>query len=225
MRAERVWAWAAPQVCAFLPRANWGGRGCEVVRSKDFFSWSSVSSRYTQRVSRCVWNEYLTCFLVLLNNKEPVSKGHDQQPLNQVAKAPAEISGKAAPSKANDTAEGQVEVKKNKRERKEERQKNRKKEKKELKLENHQENSKSQKTKKRKMRQEAEQEAGAGDAAEAAGPAGKRGHRRKNKGQRAEEGAADGAADQAEAQARPGKRKRKLSEGVWLAHAGRLVRS
>ncbi|KAM5338843.1 cell growth-regulating nucleolar protein isoform 1-T2 [Glossophaga mutica] len=146
------------------------------------------------------------------SSHEPVSKGQDQQPLNQVAKPPAEISTKVAPSKANDTAEGQAEVKKNKRERKEERQKNRKKEKKELKLENHQENSKSQKTKKRKMRQEAEQEAGAGDAPEAAGPAGKKGHKKKNKGQRAEEGGVDGAADKAGTAAGPGKRKRKLSE-------------
>ncbi|XP_054437907.1 cell growth-regulating nucleolar protein [Pteronotus mesoamericanus] len=146
------------------------------------------------------------------SSNDPAGKGQDQQPLNQVAKLPAEISTKVAPSKANDTTEGQVEVKKNKRERKEERQKNRKKEKKELKLENHQENSKSQKSKKRKMRQEAQQEAGGVDAPQATGPEGKKGRRKKSKGQLAEEQGEDGATDEGQTKAGPGKRKRKLSE-------------
>lgn len=174
-----------------------------------FQNWMKNSLKvHNESVLEQVWDIFSEA-----SGNEPVGKGHDQQPLNQAAKPPAETSTKAAPSKADDTAEGQVEAKKNKRERKEERQKSRKKEKKELKLENHQENLKNQKTKKRKMRQEAEPEAGAGDAPEA-GPAGKKGHRKKSKGQRAEEGAVDGASDQAEAQAGPGKRKRKrkLSE-------------
>lgn len=136
----------------------------------------------------------LTCFLVLLHKKEPASKGQDHQPLNPVAKPPAEITTTVAPSKASDTASGQAEAKKSKRERKEERQKKRKKEKKELKLENHQEKSKSQKSKKRKLRQEAEQEAGGEGAPEA-------------KGNKSECGV-NGDVDKA------GKRKRKLSEGV-----------
>ncbi|XP_045430142.1 cell growth-regulating nucleolar protein isoform X3 [Pipistrellus kuhlii] len=124
--------------------------------------------------------------------QEPASKGQDHQPLNPVAKPPAEITTTVAPSKASDTASGQAEAKKNKRERKEERQKKRKKEKKELKLENHQEKSKSQKSKKRKLRLEAEQEAGGEGAPEA-------------KGNKSECGV-NGDVDKA------GKRKRKLSE-------------
>ncbi|XP_036901843.1 cell growth-regulating nucleolar protein isoform X2 [Sturnira hondurensis] len=173
-----------------------------------FQNWMKNSLKvHNESVLEQVWDIFSEA-----SSSEPVSKGQDQQPLNQVVKPPAEISTKVAPSKANDTVEGQVEVKKNKRERKEERQKNKKKEKKELKLENHQENSKSQKTKKRRMREEAEQEAGAGDAPEAAGPPGKKGHRKKNKGRRVEEGAVDAAAEEAEARAGSGKRKRKLSE-------------
>lgn len=157
------------------------------------------------------------CFLVLLNNKEPVSnKGQDEQPPEQVAQPQAENSATAPSSKANDTLEERAEAKKNKRERKEERQqKNRKKEKKELKLENHQENSKSQKPKKRKKEPEAEGE----EALEAPGCAGKKSRKKRSKAERAQE--ADGATEDQErtAETGPGKRKRKDLEGLWLACA------
>lgn len=160
----------------------------------------------------------LTCFLVLLHKKEPASKGQDQQPLNPVAKPPAETTTTVAPAKANATTPGQAEAKKNKRERKEERQKKRKKEKKELKLENHQEKSKSQKSKKRKLRPEAEPEAGGEGAPEATGPA-PAGN--KSQGPRsAGECGVNGAVDKEETNA--GKRKRKLSEGVWRVLQGLL---
>lgn len=115
------------------------------------------------------------------------------------------------PPKANDTTDGQAEAKKSKRERKEERQKNRKKEKKELRLENHQENSKSHKPKKRKTGQEAERAARGEDAQARA--AGKRSRGKDGDGARG-----TGSAGEA-APPGPGKRKRKLSEGAWLAHA------
>ena len=153
------------------------------------------------------------CFLVLLNNKEPVSKGQDQQPLEQVAKPCAENNAKVASSKANDSMEEPAETKKNKRERKEERQKKRKKEKKEQKLENHQENSKSQKPKKRKAGQEAEQEA-----------AGKKSQRKRSKAERTQDGAVDGGAErEGETKTSLGKRKRKHSEGLWLAYTPGFV--
>lgn len=155
------------------------------------------------------------CLSVLLNNKEPVSKGQDRQPLKQGANPPGvELSTKVPASHTSDTPEKQAEVKKNKRERKEERQKNRKKEKKELKLEGHQENSRGQKPKKRKtgQEQEADQEAGG----EAPGSAGKKSQ---SKGGKAK-GAVDGARDAKEepTQPPPGKRK-KHADGTWLAFA------
>lgn len=165
-----------------------------MVSKKDIFL-GTLFSRYMWGVERI-----LTCFLVLLHKKEPASKWQDQKPLNQVAKPPAEIATAVAPSKANDTTQGQAEAKKNKRERKEERQKKRKKEKKELKLGNHQEKSKSQKSKKRKVRPEAEQAAGGAGAPEATGPAG-------NKSQ--------GPRSAGKEETNTGKRKRKISEGVW----------
>ena len=152
------------------------------------------------------------CVLVLLNNKEPVDKGPDQQPPEPVTKPCAENNADVPSSKANSSTEEPAEAKKNKRERKAERQKNRKKEKKELRLENHQENAKSQKPKKRKAAQEAEQEA-------ADGSSGTKSQRKKSKAQRAQDGAVDGGAEVGEqADAGPGKRKRKHSEGLWLAH-------
>lgn len=165
--------------------------------------------------------------MVLLNNKEPVSNGQGQRPLNHVASPPAETSTKVPPSKANDTTEGQAEVKKNKKERKEERQKNRKKEKKELKLENHQENSKSQKPKKRK----AGQEAGGEDAPEPTCSTGKKSQKRRKRGKLTVDQGVDGDGaprrdtDKEETEAGPGKRKRKLSEGVWLAYARGLLKN
>ncbi|XP_036185010.1 cell growth-regulating nucleolar protein-like [Myotis myotis] len=138
--------------------------------------------------------------------QEPASKGQEQKPLNQVAKPPAEISTTVAPSKANDTTQGQAEAKKNKRERKEERQKKRKKEKKELKLENHQEKTKSQKSKKRKMRPEAEQEAGGKGAPSATGPKGNKSQGPRSTG----ECGVNGDVDKEETNM--GKRKQKLSE-------------
>ncbi|XP_036184659.1 cell growth-regulating nucleolar protein isoform X4 [Myotis myotis] len=138
--------------------------------------------------------------------QEPASKGQEQKPLNQVAKPPAEITTTVAPSKANDTTQGQAEAKKNKRERKEERQKKRKKEKKELKLENHQEKTKSQKSKKRKMRPEAEQEAGGEGAPEATGPTGNKRQGPRSTGKCGVNGDVD------KEETSMGKRKRKLSE-------------
>lgn len=153
-----------------------------------FQNWMKNSLKvHNESILEQVWNIFSEA-----SSNEPASKGQDHQPLNPVAKPPAEITTTVAPSKASDTASGQAEAKKNKRERKEERQKKRKKEKKELKLENHQEKSKSQKSKKRKLRLEAEQEAGGEGAPEA-------------KGNKSECGV-NGDVDKA------GKRKRKLSE-------------
>ncbi|XP_036130318.1 cell growth-regulating nucleolar protein isoform X1 [Molossus molossus] len=171
-----------------------------------FQNWMKNSLKvHNESILEQVWNIFSEA-----SSNEPVSEGQDQQPLNQVAKPPAEISTKVVPSKASDTTKGQAEAKKNKRERKEERQKNRKKEKKELKLENHHEKSKSQKPKKQKMRPEAEPEAGGEDATSSAGNK----RQRKRKGQHLEDGGVDGDADKGKTNTGPGKRKRKLSEGV-----------
>ncbi|XP_028347938.1 cell growth-regulating nucleolar protein isoform X1 [Physeter macrocephalus] len=148
-----------------------------------------------------------------LAEREPVSKGQDQQALEQVAKPCAENNAKVASSKANDSVEEPAETKKNKRERKEERQKKRKKEKKELKLENHQENSKSQKPKKLKAGQEAEQEAAGVAVFEAAGSAGKKSQRKRSKAECTQDGVVDGDVErERETETRLGKRKQKHSE-------------
>ncbi|XP_004432327.1 cell growth-regulating nucleolar protein [Diceros bicornis minor] len=169
-----------------------------------FQNWMKNSLKvHNESILEQVWNIFSEA-----SSNEPVSKGQDQQQLNQVANPRAEISTKLLSSKANDTTEEQAEVKKNKRERKEERQKKRKKEKKELKLENHQENSKSQKPKKRKTGQEA----GVADSPEASGSAGKQSQRKRSKGLCAEEGGVDGDVDEEETKTGPGKRKRKHSE-------------
>lgn len=161
-----------------------------------FQNWMKNSLKvHNESILEQVWNIFSEA-----SSNEPASKGQDHQPLNPVAKPPAEITTTVAPSKASDTTSGPAEAKKNKRERKEERQKKRKKEKKELKLENHQEKSKSQKSKKRKLRPEAEQEAG-GEGATGHKSHGPRG---------AGECGVNGAVDKDETNA--GKRKRKLSE-------------
>lgn len=169
-----------------------------------FQNWMKNSLKvHNESILEQVWNIFSEA-----SSNEPASKGQDQQPLNPVAKPPAETTTTVAPAKANATTPGQAEAKKNKRERKEERQKKRKKEKKELKLENHQEKSKSQKSKKRKLRPEAEPEAGGEGAPEATGPA-PAGN--KSQGPRsAGECGVNGAVDKEETNA--GKRKRKLSE-------------
>ncbi|XP_059531776.1 cell growth-regulating nucleolar protein [Myotis daubentonii] len=161
-----------------------------------FQNWMKNSLKvHNELILEQVWNIFSEA-----SSNEPASKGQEQKPLNQVAKPPAEITTTVAPSKANDTTQGQAEAKKNKRERKEERQKKRKKEKKELKLENHQEKTKSQKSKKRKMRPEAEQEAGGEGAPEATGPTG---NKRQGK---------CGVNGDVDKETSMGKRKRKLSE-------------
>ncbi|XP_008149103.2 cell growth-regulating nucleolar protein isoform X1 [Eptesicus fuscus] len=167
-----------------------------------FQNWMKNSLKvHNESILEQVWNIFSEA-----SSSEPASKGQDQQPLNPVAKPPAETTTTVAPAKANATTPGPAEAKKNKRERKEERQKKRKKEKKELKLENHQEKSKSQKSKKRKLRPEAEPEAGGEGVPEPTGPAGN-----KSQGPRsAGECGVNGAVDKEETNA--GKRKRKLSE-------------
>ncbi|XP_070255551.1 cell growth-regulating nucleolar protein [Myotis yumanensis] len=167
-----------------------------------FQNWMKNSLKvHNELILEQVWNIFSEA-----SSNEPANKGQEQKPLNQVAKPPAEMTTTVAPSKANDTTQGQAETKKNKRERKEERQKKRKKEKKELKLENHQEKTKSQKSKKRKMRPEAEQEAGGVGAPEATGPAGNKRQGPRSKG----ECGVNGDANKEETNM--GKRKRKLSE-------------
>lgn len=175
-----------------------------------FQNWMKNSLKvHNESILEQVWNIFSEA-----SSSEPVSNGQGQRPLNHVASPPAETSTKVPPSKANDTTEGQAEVKKNKKERKEERQKNRKKEKKDLKLENHQENSKSQKPKKRK----AGQEAGGEDAPEPTGSTGKKSQKRRKKGKLTVDRGVDGDGalrrdtDEEETEAGPGKRKRKLSE-------------
>lgn len=170
-----------------------------------FQNWMKNSLKvYNESVLEQVWNIFSEA-----SSSEPANKGPEQRPLNHVASPPAETS-KVPPSKANDTMEGQAEVKKNKREKKEERQKNRKKEKKELKLENHQENSKSQKPKKHKPGLEA----GGEDAPEATVSAGKKDQRKRKRGELMVDG--DGAcargADEEETKAGAGGSKRKPSE-------------
>lgn len=166
-------------------------------------------------------DQILICFLVLLNNQEPFSKGQDQQPLNQVAKSCSEASTKTpASSKDNDSIEKPAEAKKNKRERKEERQKNRKREKKELKLENHQDNSRSQKPKKRKKGQEADLEAAGERGSTANGSIGKKGKKKKGQGKQAGEEDANRVRgpkedpSKVEMKATVGRRKRKHSIGT-----------
>ncbi|XP_016059209.1 PREDICTED: cell growth-regulating nucleolar protein [Miniopterus natalensis] len=173
-----------------------------------FQNWMKNSLKvYNESILEQVWSIFSEA-----SSNEPVNKGHNQQPLNQVAKPPAEISTTVAPSKASDPTQGHAEAKRSKRERKEERQKKRKKEKKELRLENQHQKARSQKSKMRKMRQEAEQEAGGEGAPEATGPTGNKSQRKKNKGQRAEDRGVNGAVDQNATNRGPGKRKRKLSE-------------
>lgn len=154
--------------------------------------------------------------MVLLNNKEPVSTGQAQRPLNHGASPPADTSAKVPASKANDTPEGPAEAKKSKRERKEERQKKRRKEKKELKLENHQGGSKSQRPKKRL---DGGEPGGEADPA-AAGSSSAAKRQRRGKSELVEDGGAQGAGAPADeepvAPGAPSRRKRKLSEGVWL---------
>ncbi|KAB0389580.1 hypothetical protein E2I00_018404, partial [Balaenoptera physalus] len=163
-----------------------------------FQNWMKNSLKvHNESILEQVWNIFSEA-----SSNEPVSKGQDQQPLEQVAKPRAENNAKVASSKANDSMEEPAETKKNKRERKEERQKKRKKGKKEQKLENHQENSKSQKPKKRKAGQEAEQEA-----------AGEKSQRKRSKAERTQDGAVDrGAEREGETKTSLGKRKRKHSE-------------
>lgn len=164
--------------------------------------------RYTPWCAQASLEGGLTCFLVLFNNKGPVSKGQDERPHNQVAHPPAETSTKVPPPRANDTTEGQAEAKKNKRERKEA--------KKELKLANHRESSKSHKPKRRKAGQETEQAAGGADAKASA--AGKRSRGKDGDGAHGRDTAGEGV------QTSPGRRKRKLSEGVWRAYARGFVK-
>ncbi|XP_054564146.1 cell growth-regulating nucleolar protein isoform X2 [Eptesicus fuscus] len=188
---------------------KYGGKGYEGKAHKGDIkqqawvqNWMKNSLKvHNESILEQVWNIFSEA-----SSSEPASKGQDQQPLNPVAKPPAETTTTVAPAKANATTPGPAEAKKNKRERKEERQKKRKKEKKELKLENHQEKSKSQKSKKRKLRPEAEPEAGGEGVPEPTGPAGN-----KSQGPRsAGECGVNGAVDKEETNA--GKRKRKLSE-------------
>ncbi|XP_057562717.1 cell growth-regulating nucleolar protein [Hippopotamus amphibius kiboko] len=165
-----------------------------------FQNWMKNSLKvHNESILEQVWNIFSEA-----SSNEPVGKGQEQQPLEQVARAPAENNAKVTSSKADDSTEEPAEAKKNKRERKEERQKNRKKEKKELRLENHQENSKSQKPKKHKAGQEA--------AGEAAGSAGKKSQRKRSKAERTQDGVVDGDAEGEETKAGLGKRKRKHSE-------------
>lgn len=160
-----------------------------------FQNWMKNSLKvHNELILEQVWNIFSEA-----SSNEPASKGQEQKP-------PAEITTTAAPSKANDTTQGQAEAKKNKRERKEERQKKRKKEKKELKLENHQEKTKSQKSKKRKMRPEAQQEAGGEGAPEATGPRGNKSQGPRSTGKCGVNG------DVGKEETNMGKRKRKLSE-------------
>lgn len=160
-----------------------------------FQNWMKNSLKvHNELILEQVWNIFSEA-----SSNEPASKGQEQKP-------PAEITTTAAPSKANDTTQGQAEAKKNKRERKEERQKKRKKEKKELKLENHQEKTKSQKSKKRKMRPEAQQEAGGEGAPEATGPRGNKSQGPRSMGKCGVNG------DVGKEETNMGKRKRKLSE-------------
>lgn len=160
-----------------------------------FQNWMKNSLKvHNELILEQVWNIFSEA-----SSNEPASKGQEQKP-------PAEITTTGAPSKANDTTQGQAEAKKNKRERKEERQKKRKKEKKELKLENHQEKTKSQKSKKRKMRPEAQQEAGGEGAPEATGPAGNKSQGPRSTGKCGVNG------DVGKEETNMGKRKRKLSE-------------
>lgn len=175
-----------------------------------FQNWMKNSLKvHNESILEQVWSIFSEA-----SSSEPVSNGQGQRPLNHVASPPAETSTQVPPPKANDTTEGQAEVKKNKKERKEERQKKRKKEKKELKLENHQENSKSQKPKKRKTGQEA----GGEDAPEPSGSTGKTSQKKRKKGKLTVDQGVDGDGafqrdtDKEETRAGPGRRKRKLSE-------------
>ncbi|KAJ8780294.1 hypothetical protein J1605_011558 [Eschrichtius robustus] len=184
---------------------KYGGKGYEgkthkgdVKQQAWIQNWMKNSLKvHNESILEQVWNIFSEA-----SSNEPVSKGQDQQPLEQVAKPCAENDATVASSKANDSMEEPAETKKNKRERKEERQKKRKKGKKEQKLENHQEDSKNQKPKKRKAGQEAEQEA-----------AGKKSQRKRSKAERTQDGAVDGGAErEGETKTSLGKRKRKHSE-------------
>ncbi|XP_006919055.1 cell growth-regulating nucleolar protein [Pteropus alecto] len=157
-----------------------------------FQNWMKNSLKiHNESILEQVWNIFSEA-----SSSGPVSKGQDERPHNQVAHPPAETSTKVPPPRANDTTEGQTEVKKNKRERKEA--------KKELKLANHRESSKSHKPKRRKAGQETEQAAGGADAKASA--AGKRSRGKDGDGAHGRDTAGEGV------QTSPGRRKRKLSE-------------
>ncbi|ELK06496.1 Cell growth-regulating nucleolar protein [Pteropus alecto] len=160
-----------------------------------FQNWMKNSLKiHNESILEQVWNIFSEA-----SSSGPVSKGQDERPHNQVAHPPAETSTKVPPPRANDTTEGQTEVKKNKRERKEA--------KKELKLANHRESSKSHKPKRRKAGQETEQAAGGADAKASA--AGKRSRGKDGDGAHGRDTAGEGV------QTSPGRRKRKLSEGKF----------
>ncbi|XP_023580093.1 cell growth-regulating nucleolar protein isoform X2 [Octodon degus] len=173
-----------------------------------FQNWMKNSLKvYSESILEQVWS----IFSEASSSSEPGSKGQEQQPPEQGAKPPAEVTAKLPPSHTNGPAEEQTQAKKNKREKKEERQKNRKKEKKELKLENHQGNSKSQKPKKHKKGPEMQQEAGREEALKANGSAGKKGKKKQGQGKHAAE-EDQVVATKDESKPAPRKRKRKHSE-------------